>query len=389
MRLARYLGFFICLSFLVSSAFPARIKDVATLAGVRENQLVGYGLVVGLDGTGDKTNQAPFTSQSFQNMLLEFGIRLPAGGKAQLKNVAAVAISAKLPPFARIGQKLDIVVLSLGNANSLRGGALLMSPLRGADGKVYAMAQGNVVIAGFGAQGQDGSKVVVNVTSSGSIPNGATIENTIDTPFVKNGAITFELSRPDFTTAERVEQAINREYGYKIAQAIDASAVVVRVDDLVASTYKGYKGDFGANHDERLEKMRYVPIISRIENIQFNPGEVAGKVIVNARTGTIVVGQNVTIAPVAISHGNLSVIINEREFVSQPNAFASGKTVTGKASEINVNQEKNRAFVFDPGPSLNDLVEAVNAVGVAPGDLISILQAIKSAGALNADLEVI
>lgn len=369
---------------MTQNAFSARIKDIANLDGVRENQLVGYGLVVGLDGTGDNTAQAPFTEQAFQNMLYQFGIRVPAGGRSsQLKNIAAVAISATLPPFARPGQKLDVTILSLGNATSLRGGSLLMTPLKGADGKVYAVSQGSVIVSGFGAQGSDGSKVTVNVTSSGTIPNGATVENTIDTPFVKNGAITLELTQPDFTTAERVEKAINRAFGYKVAQALDARAITVRVEKL------SYKDDAYGRYEETDEKIRYVPLISRIENIELDPAEVGAKVIVNSRTGTIVIGRNVTIAPVAVSHGNLSVIVTERPFVSQPQAFANGRTVIGSASNINVTQQSNRTFVFAPGPSLNDLVSAVNAVGAAPGDLISILEAIKAAGALNADLEVI
>jgi flagellar P-ring protein precursor FlgI len=402
MRLARYPFLFIVLLLLVSAAYSARVKDVATLAGIRDNQLVGYGLVVGLDGTGDKPNQAPFTDQSFQNMLIQFGIRFPAGKSAQLKNVAAVAISATLPPFARVGQKLDLTILSLGNATSLRGGSLLMSPLKGADGKIYAMGQGSVVISGFGAQGADGSKVVVNVTSSGTIPNGATIENTVDTPFVKGGAILFELTQPDFTTAQRLEEAINHEFGYRVAQAVDASAVSVKIGEIhrivharMGNPGEGYKDEFGPPSNESMEidhateRSRYVPLISRIENIQFNPGEVGARVIVNSRTGTIVIGRNVTVSPVAVSHGNLSVIITERPFVSQPQAFSAGKTVVGKASDINVNQQNSRAFVFAPGPSLNDLVAAVNSVGAAPGDLISILEAIKAAAALNADLTVI
>lgn len=383
-----------------SVGYSARIKDVATLAGVRDNQLVGYGLVVGLDGTGDKANQAPFTDQSFQNMLLQFGIRLPAGKNIQLKNVAAVALSATLPPFARVGQKLDVTVSSLGNAASLRGGSLLMAPLKGADGKVYAMSQGSVVVSGFGAEGSDGSKVTVNSTSSGSIPNGATVENTIDTPFVQNGQITLELIQPDFTTAVRIAHAVNHELGSNAAQAIDASAVAVNVAPLarrIAHHYpvgpQGYKDDPSFeqdNHDNEVaDRMRYVPLISRIENIEFSPAEVGARVIVNSRTGTIVIGHNVTIAPVAVSHGNLSVIIKDRPFVSQPQALSGGSTVVGAASDINVNQQQARTFVFAPGPSLNDLVGAINAVGAAPGDLIAILEAIKAAGALNADLDVI
>lgn len=382
MRIARYVFSVLCLYLLVSIAYSARIKDIATIAGIRDNQLVGYGLVVGLDGTGDKTSQTPFTDQTFQNMLLEFGIHVPIGRAEQLKNVAAVAISATLPAFAQVGQKLDITILSLGNATSLRGGSLLMAPLKGADGKVYAIAQGSVVVSGFGAQGADGSKVTVNVTSSGTIPNGCTVENTIDMPYVRAGTVTLQLTQPDFTTAERIERAVNQEFGYKVAQALDASEVAVKIDQLPV------KGE-DQSRNENEEKSRYVPLIARIENIQLSPAEVAARVIVNSRTGTIVIGHNVTIAPVAVSHGNLSVIVTERPFVSQPNAFAGGRTVVGKASDINISQQTNRAFVFAPGPSLNDLVELINRVGAAPGDLIAILEAIKASGALNSDLEVI
>lgn len=366
------------LLFLAVPLHSARIKDVATLAGVRENQLVGYGLVVGLDGTGDKTNQAPFTSQSFENMLFQFGIHMPANSSnsSQLKNVAAVAVSATLPPFAKRGQKLDVNVSSIGNATSLRGGSLLMTPLKGADGKVYSIAQGSVIVSGFGAKGEDGSKVTVNSTSSGSIPNGASVEDTVEMPFVNNGTITFELSQADFTTAERIAVAVNQEFGRKIARALDAGSVSIKVGSLIGE------------NDERGYS-RYVPVISRIENIQFRPAEVSARVIVNSRTGTIVIGQNVTIAPVAVAHGNLSVVVSEKKFVSQPNALAAGKTVVQSASEINIAQQPSRAFVFSPGASLNDLVTAINLVGAAPGDIISILEAIKAAGALNADLDVI
>ena len=380
MRVSRYLFCVLFLLFFSSVGWSARIKDIASIAGVRDNQLVGYGLVVGLDGTGDQINQAPFTDQTFKNMLLQFGIKIPFDRTSQLKNVAAVAISAKLPPFARIGQKIDITVLSLGNATSLRGGSLLMTPLHGADGKVYAMAQGNVVVSGFGAQGSDGSKVIVNVTDSGTIPNGATVENTIDTPFVQNGEVIFELMQPDFTTAIRIEKAINNEFGYRVAEAEDARVVKVDFHHL------SYKGE---GYDVMSERRRYVPLIARIENIQLNPAEVGARVIINSRTGTIVIGQNVTIAPVAVSHGNLSVIITERPYVSQPQAFSQGRTVTGAASDININQQNGHAFVFAPGASLNDLVDTINRVGAAPGDLVAILEAIKSAGALNADLEII
>lgn len=391
----------ICISLAMTVSFSARIKDITNLAGVRTNQLVGYGLVVGLDGTGDRVNQTPFTQQSFINMLLQFGIRLPVGVNLQLRNVAAVALSASLPPFSNVGQRLDVTVASLGNATSLRSGELLLTPLRGADGQVYAMAQGSVVVSGFGAQGADGSKVIVNATSSGRIPNGATVEKTIEMPFVKDGAIVFELTQPDFSTSEKVEQAINHEFGHNVAHALDASSIRVKINDLPGDNsdepvYQGdvvsYKDEGGISENNRYQKhlmSQYVPIISRIENITLEPAETRAKVVVNSRTGTIVVDQNVMISPVAVSHGNLSVVISEKPFVSQPNAFAGGKTVVGSASDINVNQAQNRAFVFAPGASLNDLVNAINTVGAAPGDIIAILEAIKSAGALHADLDVI
>ncbi|WP_232051923.1 flagellar basal body P-ring protein FlgI [Aquicella siphonis] len=401
MRLTRYLFLFAGLILPISISYSTRIKDITNLAGVRDNQLVGYGLVVGLDGTGDRVNQTPFTQQSFTNMLLQFGIRLPVGVNLQLKNVAAVALSASLPPFARIGQKLDVTVASLGNATSLRSGELLMTPLRGADGQTYAVAQGSVVVSGFGAQGSDGSKVIVNSTSSGRIPNGATIEKTIDMPFVKDGAITFELSNPDFTTAERIEQAINHEFGRKVAHALDASSVRVKIHNLRldpndipvyhgdTASYKSEEDHYQSTYYDKRLMSQYVPIISRIENIKMQPADIRARVIANSRTGTIVVDQNVSISPVAVAHGNLSVVISERPYVSQPNAFASGKTVTGKASDISINQTQNHAFLFAPGASLNDLVNAINSVGAAPGDIIAILEAIKAAGALHADLEII
>lgn len=409
MRLVKYLSFAIILSGVIAATvFAARIKDITNLAGVRTNQLVGYGLVVGLDGTGDKTTQAPFTDQTFQNMLVQFGIRVPVGRAAQLKNIAAVAVNASLPPFARIGQRLDITISSLGNATSLRGGSLLMTPLRGADGRVYAMAQGSVVVSGFGAQGSDGSKVIVNSANTGSIPNGASVESVIDTPFVNSkGEVIYELIQPDFTTAERIELAINHEFGYSLAKALNAREVLVKVGKAAAVEHPGggaafggaggYKDEFSSMPREEAfpaegdnDNSKYVPLISRIENIQLDPADVGARVIANSRTGTIVIGSNVTLKPVAVSHGNLTVIVTERPFVSQANAFAQkGKTVVGKASDINVTQQAGRAFLFAPGPTLNELVEAINMVGAAPGDLIAILEAIKASGSLNADLEII
>lgn len=357
-------------------AGAARIKDITNLAGVRDNQLIGYGLVVGLDGTGDRTNQTPFTDQTFKNMLIDFGIKIPKDKNFILRNVAAVAVSATLPPFVRIGQKIDITVSSIGNAPSLRGGSLLLVPLRGADGQVYAMAQGNVVVSGFGARGMDGSKVTVNVTATGRIANGATVEQEVPMPYIKDGMIVFELSSPDFTTSKRIARTINKELGYSAAQPIDAGAVAVKLNkSLGKSNYLGENS--------------YVDFISGLENLTVHPADVAARVIVNSRSGTIVVGQDVSISPVAVAHGNLTVSVSETTFVSQPNAFANGRTVKGKDSDVDINQQKSRAFLLQTGASLKDLVNAINRVGAAPGDIVSILEAVKQAGALHADLEVI
>ena len=369
---------FIVLILMVFSAVinAARIKDIATLDGIRDNQLIGYGLVVGLDGTGDKTTQSLFTEQTFRNMLLEFGIRLPSDKRLKSRNIAAVALSAKLPPFARIGQTIDVTISSLGDAASLRGGSLLLAPLKGADRQIYAMAQGSVIVSGFGAQGRDGSKVTVNVTATGRIPNGATVEKTINMPYIRNSMITLNLNTPDFTTAERISATINNEFGYNVSQPIDAGAVAVRLKKTI-------------NKNNFLSRNSYVKFISGIENLKVRPGEVSAKVIVNSRSGTIVLGQDVTISPVAVSHGNLSVSVTENKEVSQPNALASGQTRVITDSNIDINQQKNRAFLLKPGPTLKQVVDAINRVGAAPGDLISILEAIKEAGALHGELEVI
>lgn len=376
-------------------AISSRIKDLTTIAGVRENQLVGYGLVVGLDGTGDKVSSAPFTQQTFRNMLTQFGIKMPPGLAMDSKNIAAVAISAKLPPFAKIGQLIDVTVASLGNASSLRGGELLMTELRGADNQVYAVAQGSMVVSGFGAQGSDGSKVTVNVTSSGRIPNGATVENIIDPPFVKEGIVTLDLLQPDFTSAHQIALAINQNFRREIAKPIDASAVSINLRPYVLSDYPSfvdYKGE-GGKRETRTDRSRnngeYVRYISRIENISLKPPATRARIIVNSRTGTIVIDENVMISSVAVSHGNLSVVVSEKPFVSQPNAFSNGRTVKGNASDISINQQPSRTFLMETGTSLRELVDEINRVGAAPGDIVSILEAIKAAGALHADLEVI
>ena len=345
-----------------------RVKDVASVGGVRSNQLVGYGLVVGLDGTGDQTSQAPFTVQSILNMLAKFGVTVPANVNPQLKNVAAVTVTAELPPFAKPGQTIDVGVASIGNAASLRGGSLLMTPLRGADGEVYAMAQGSVIVSGFGVAGKDGSRVSVNVPSGGRVPNGATVEREVGTSFGKQPFVALNLNTPDFTTATRLAEAINRTFGEGTAQAADAVSVRVSAPADVAGR---------------------VVFISALQELAVEPGEAPARVIVNSRTGTVVIGSHVRVLPAAVAHGSLSVTIRERSDVSQPNAFAQGTTVTTARTEISVDAPAARMFVFDAGVDLNDIVRAVNQVGAAPGDLVAILEALRQAGSLRAELVVI
>ncbi|MGE3774771.1 MAG: flagellar basal body P-ring protein FlgI [Gammaproteobacteria bacterium] len=350
------------------AAHAERVKDLATVAGVRDNQLIGYGLVVGLDGTGDQTSQTPFTVQSIRNMLLQMGITTPENANPQLKNVAAVMVSATLPPFAKPGKTIDVTVSSIGNAKSLRGGSLIMTPLKGADGAIYAMAQGNLVVGGFGAETKDGSSISVNVPSVGRVPNGATVEREVASPFLTDEALTLNLHRPDFTTATRMAQAIDGVLGGGSATAIDGSSVRVQSP---------------ADPAQRTSFMAVV------ENIELAPGEAAAKVIVNSRTGTVVIGQNVHVSAAAVTHGSLTVTISNDPIVSQPNALSGGQTAVVPNSQIDVREEKNKMFLFDPGVSLNDIVEAVNKVGAAPGDLVAILEALKEAGALRAELLVI
>ncbi len=353
---------------LPGMVFAERVKDLASVAGVRSNQLVGYGLVVGLDGTGDQTSQAPFTVQSIINMLAKFGVTIPANVKPQLKNVAAVTVTANLPPFSKAGQTLDVTVASIGNASSLRGGALLMAPLRGADGEVYAMAQGSVMVAGFGVSGKDGSRVSVNVPSGGRVPNGATVEREVHSDFGASPFVVLNLNTPDFTTAARLTSGINVLLGAGTAQALDAVSVRVAAP---------------ANQAGRIS------FISALQELEVEPGDAPARVIINSRTGTVVIGSRVRVMPAAVAHGSLSVTIREREDVSQPNAFARGTTVTTPHSDISVDQPPARMFVFSSGVDLNEIVRAVNQVGAAPGDLVAILEALKEAGALRAELVVI
>ncbi len=359
------------LALSLSLAFPAnaeRIKDLAQVGGVRGNALVGYGLVVGLDGSGDRTSQAPFTVQSLKNLLGELGVNVPANVNPQLKNVAAVAIHAELPPFAKPGQSIDITVSSIGNAVSLRGGSLLMAPLKGADGQVYAIAQGNLVVGGFGAQGKDGSRVSVNIPSVGRIPNGATVERALPDVFGASGEITLNLHKNDFTTVSRMVAALNNAFGEGAARAVDGVTVAVQ-----APTDPGSR----------------IGLLARIENVEVSPGSAPSKVVVNSRTGTVVIGSQVRVSPAAIAHGSLTVTVSESSAVSQPNAFGGGQTAVVPQSTVTANADGSRMFKFEGGTTLDEIVRAVNEVGAAPGDLIAILEALKQAGALSAELEVI
>jgi len=358
----------IFLFLFASSASSERIKDLADIAGVRENQLIGYGLVTGLDGTGDQTTQTPFTIQSLKSMMAQFGITLPANTNPQLKNVAAVVIHASLPPFAKPGQNIDVTVSSLGNAKSLRGGSLLMTPLKGADGNVYAMAQGNLVIGGLGVATGDGSSISVNVPSSGRIPNGATVERSVPTPFAMGDHFVLNLHKPDFTTARRMTDVINEWAGPGTAATLDGSSIRVAAP---------------------LDASQRVAFTSMMENITLEPGEAPARVIVNSRTGTVVIGRHVRVSEAAVSHGSLVVTISQNPIVSQPGPLSAGETAVVPNADIEVNQEDNRMFLFDPGVSLDDIVRAVNQVGAAPGDLVAILEALQQAGALRAELIVI
>jgi flagellar P-ring protein FlgI len=365
MKTLRFFVALIMLSVVAAPVLADRLKDLARIKGVRNNQLVGYGLVVGLDGTGDK---APFTNQTFRNMMEQFGITLPPGASLGLANVAAVTVTAMLPPFAKSGQEMDITVSSIGNADSLRGGTLLMTPLKGADDQVYAMAQGNLAVGGFGAGGADGSRITVNVPSVGRIPNGATIEREVSSPFTKGDTITFNLLRPDFTTARRVVEAINGNLGPDMAYAHDATSVSVRAP---------------------RDPSQRVSFLSILENMNVEPAEEAAKVVINSRTGTIVVGKNVQVTAAAVTHGNLTVTIQENPEVEQPNPFTDADAVVEPNTQIAITQEPARMFQFGPAVTLNQIVQAVNQVGAAPGDVMAVLEALKQAGALRAELIVI
>ncbi len=379
-RLARALRFECTLRFAsaaviavasLASALPAhaeRIKDLASIQGVRSNALLGYGLVVGLDGTGDQTTQTPFTVQSLTTMLSQLGITLPPGTNLQLKNVAAVMVTAVLPAFARPGQQLDVTVSSLGNAKSLRGGTLLMTPLKGADGQVYALSQGNIIVGGVGASTAGGTSVTVNHLSVGRIVAGATVERLVPTALAHDGNVTLSVNSTDFTTTERIVNAINGALGDGMAVAIDGRTVQVSAP---------------------ADPAQRVSFLARVESLDVTRGIASAKVIVNARTGSVVMNRAVTVETCAIAHGNLSVSITSEPVVSQARPFApGGATVVGERAQIEIKQDKGGLTMMS-GANLNDVVKALNAIGATPQDLLSILQAMKSAGALRAELEII
>jgi len=342
-----------------------RIKDITDVAGVRDNQLIGYGLVVGLNKSGDKTK---FTGQSLRSMLLRLGITLPAGLDPKAKNIAAVSVNATLPAFIKPGQKVDVTVSSMGDAKSLRGGTLLMTPLKGADGSVYAVAQGNLVVGGLSVSGQDGSSVTVNNPSVGRISSGAIVERSVPSPFADGNEIVFNLHNSDFTTANRVVQAINGLLGAGTARAADGSSIRVNAP---------------INIGQRIT------FASMIENINIQPDDAPARIIVNSRTGTVVINNMVRVQPVAVSHGSLTVTVTENPQVIQPNPFGEGETKVIPQSTVTATEGDNSMFVFNPGVSLDEIVRAVNSVGAGPSDLVAILEALKSAGALRAELIII
>ena len=354
--------------FNTPQAYAERLKDLANVQGVRSNQLIGYGLVVGLDGTGDQTTQTPFTVQSLVSMLQQLGVSLPEGASLQLKNVAAVIVTTALPPYAQPGQTLDITVSSMGNAKSLRGGTLLMTPLKGTDGQIYAMAQGNLLVGGVGAAAS-GSQTQINHLGVGRISAGATVERAVLNAANTSNNVTLELKDFDFTTATQVVEAINRKFGANTAAAQDGRVIQVAAP---------------AN-------MSRVAFLSSLEKMDVTPGQNAAKIILNARTGSVVMNQAVTLENCAVSHGNLSVIINTIPVISQPSApFSnSGQTVVAARSQIEINKEPGKVLQVNRGASLADVIKGLNAIGATPQDLLSILQAMKAAGSLRAELEII
>lgn len=366
-----YLALLVVLALaLPKAAHAERIKDIAMVEGARTNQLIGFGLVVGLDGTGDQVTQTPFTIQAARSMLQQFGVNLPPGVNPQTKNMASVIVTAELPAFTKPGQKMDITVSSIGNAKSLRGGELLLTQLKGGNGEVYAVAQGGVVVSGFGADGVDGSSVSVNTKASGRIPNGALIEREVGNALDDgSNRITFNLHTADFTTAKNTASEINRMMGPGTAEALDAVSISV-----LAPT-------------DTAQKVAY---LAELENIEVSKANSAAKIIVNARSGTIVIGSEVVVKPAAVATGSLTVTIDESFAVSQPGPFAAGgQTAVVPQSTVDAEQEEAKFFVMEGGVNLQEIVTAINKVGAAPGDLIAVLEALQQAGALSAQIIVI
>lgn len=351
---------------MIPSAHAERLKDITSIQGVRNNQLIGYGLVVGLDGTGDQTTQTPFTVQSILSMMQQMGVSLPPGTNLQLKNVASVIITSSLPAFAQPGQTLDITVSSMGNAKSLRGGTLLMTPLKGADGQIYAIAQGNLVVGGVGASA-NGSQTQINHLSVGRISDGATVERSLPSPISQTDAVNLELRESDFSTASLVVDAINRKFGQNTAFAQDGR--VIRVQP--------------PNNNSR------VAFLAALESIDISPAAGSAKIILNARTGSVVMNKAVTLDSCAVSHGNLSVVIDTAPVISQPGPFSNGQTISTAVSRIDINKEPGKVLKLNNGANLSDVVKALNAIGATPQDLLAILQAMKAAGSLRAELEII
>nr|WP_153099117.1 flagellar basal body P-ring protein FlgI [Paraburkholderia hayleyella] len=360
----------------LTGAQAERLKDLVSIQGVRDNPLIGYGLVVGLDGTGDQTMQTPFTTQTLANMLANLGISINnasangSGGSMsnmQLKNVAAVMVTAKLPPFARPGEAIDVTASSLGNAKSLRGGTLLLTPLKGADGQVYALAQGNLAVGGAGASA-NGSKVQVNQLAAGRITGGAIVERAVPTMVTQAGTMQLELNEMDYDTTQRIVGAVNRTFGEGTANALDGRTIQLRAP---------------------ADAAQQVAFMAQLQNLDVKPAQASAKVILNARTGSIVMNQMVTLQNCAVAHGNLSVVINTQPVVSQPGAFSNGQTVVAQQSQIQMKQDNGALRYVTAGANLAEVVKALNALGATPADLMSILQAMKAAGALRADLEII